>query len=163
MAEHHLRPASLARPPSATTPTPREPLGEVPSTGGTEAPVSNGGPDTAGDGDVCPSPPCSPTGRLVGDGQVPLLGPEMVPPRLLFGPEPRYTAEAALEHVGGTVLVRCTVTDRGTVEDCLVMKSLPLLDASVLRAVAERRYQPALFEGRPLSVRMVIPVRFVPP
>jgi TonB family protein len=87
----------------------------------------------------------------------------MVAPRLLSGPEPRYPAEAALERVGGTVLVRCTVTDKGTVEDCLVMKSVPLLDASVLSAVVARRYAPALFAGRPLSVRMVIPVRFVPP
>jgi protein TonB len=87
----------------------------------------------------------------------------MLPPRLLSGPEPRYSAEAALEHVGGTVLVRCTVTELGSVEDCVVMKSVPLLDASVLKALAARRYTPALFEGRPLSVRMVIPVRFVPP
>jgi protein TonB len=84
-------------------------------------------------------------------------------PRLLSGPEPRYPAEAAREHLGGTVLARCTVTDRGSVEDCEVLKGVPLLDASVLRALGARRYEPALLAGRPVSVRMVISVRFVAP
>jgi periplasmic protein TonB len=159
--------SSQRRPPSALKPQSVQPSAPTPRTKVEDAPavegpgVSSGGTGT--DVEACPSPPCSPAGRPGGDGPVPLLGPQMVPPRLLSGPEPRYSAEAGLEHVGGTVLARCTVTDRGSVEDCVVMKSVPLLDAAVLSALAARRYAPALFEGRPLSVRVVIPVRFVPP
>ena len=156
------RPLATVKPQSAVPePAPRA-LDAVP-------PAIDGQSTSAGDGeagtgtDACATPGCSPQGREGGEDTVPLLGPEMVAPRLLSGPEPRFPAEAALERVGGTVLVRCTVTDKGTVEDCLVMKSVPLLDASVLSAVVARRYAPALFAGRPLSVRMVIPVRFVPP
>jgi protein TonB len=111
----------------------------------------------------CGQPPCSPHGQPGGDSPVLLLGPEMLPPRLLSGPEPRYPAEAAMEHLGGTVLLRCTVTAEGTVEGCTLLKSAPLLDEAALRAVTARRYTPALYEGRPVSVWMVIPVRFVPP
>ncbi len=155
------RAVAKPRSPTAVTPDVRQSSDvTAPSEG---ALVPSGG-DARGTGQEpsCPSPPCSVEGT--GDrSPVLLLGPEMVRPRLLFGPEPRYTAEAALEHVGGTVLVQCTVTVRGNVEECVVMKSLPLLDASVLRALTARRYEPALFEGRPVSVRMVLPVRFVPP
>jgi periplasmic protein TonB len=138
---------------------------DLPSSKDTDSASPSGRDGASGEGgeNTCLFPPCT-TGSTPGGGSaVLLLGPEMVRPRLLSGPEPRYTAEAALEHIGGTVLVQCTVTDLGTVEDCLVTKSLPFLDASVLRAVSARRYEPALFEGRPVSVRMVIPVRFVPP
>ncbi len=156
--------ASVLRPPSPAVPLPTAPTPQdVASTEDGLLSAGDTGPGNSNGAEVCPSPPCSPDPRPGGEGLVPLLGPEMVAPRLLSGPEPRYTAEAALEHVGGTVLARCTVTERGTVEDCVVMKSVPLLDASVLRALAQRRYEPALFEGRPLSVRMVIPVRFVAP
>jgi TonB family protein len=92
-----------------------------------------------------------------------MLGPEMASPRLLFGPEPRYPVPALVQQVGGTVVVRCTVTDRGSVEDCSVVKSVALLDEAALKAVQGRRYAPALYEGRPVSVWMSLPVRFVPP
>jgi periplasmic protein TonB len=136
---------------------------DVPSSGVTDVESPSGREPGPGGNDACPSPPCTTDGTPGSRGAALLLGPEMVRPRLLSGPEPRYTAEAALEHIGGTVLVQCTVTDFGNVEDCLVTKSRPFLDASVLRAVGARRYEPALFEGRTVSVRMVIPVRFVPP
>jgi TonB family protein len=87
----------------------------------------------------------------------------MVPPRLLLGPEPRYPSAALLQELGGTVVVRCTVTDKGSVQDCRVVKSVPLLDEAALQAVQGRRYAPALYEGRPVSVWMNLPVRFVSP
>jgi periplasmic protein TonB len=123
-----------------------------------------GGPGPTAPGDEsCALPPCSPDGRPGTDGSVLVLGPEMVAPRLLLGPEPRYPAAALLQQLGGTVVVRCTVTDRGSVQDCSVAKSVPLLDEAALQAVQGRHYAPALYEGRPVSVWMSLPVRFVPP
>jgi periplasmic protein TonB len=145
------------------TPTPKAPLTQAsPLDGNTDERTGNGGPGRGSDGALCPAPPCSPGGTPGGESPV-LLLPEMLPPRLLSGPEPRYPTAAAFEHLGGTVLLRCTVTDAGSVESCTVLKSAPLLDEAALRAVTARRYAPALYEGRPVSVWMVLPVRFVPP
>ena len=54
-----------------------------------------------------------------------------------------------------------------TRQEILVREVPPLfavvLDEAALQAVQGRRYAPALYEGRPVSVWMSLPVRFVPP
>jgi protein TonB len=113
--------------------------------------------------DGCQVPPCAQLGTGAGASTVLILGPEMTPPRLLSSPEPLYPAAALVQQLAGTVLVRCTVTDRGSVEGCSVLKSVPLLDEAALQAVTGRRYAPALYEGRPVSVWVSLSVRFVLP
>jgi periplasmic protein TonB len=140
-----------ARPPVAPETTATGP--DVPSAGPAD------GAGSPGEGDST-SPLDGPAGRGTPDGVL-VLGPEMVPPRLLLGPEPRYPQAALLQQLGGTVVVRCTVTDKGSVQDCRVVKSVPLLDDAALQAVQGRQYAPALYEGRPVSVWMYFPVRFV--
>jgi periplasmic protein TonB len=120
------------------------------------------GTESPGEGS-CASPPCSPDGKPGAEGDVLVLGPQMVAPRLLQGPEPHYPAAALLQQLGGTVVVRCTVTDRGNVQDCRLVKSVPLLDEAALQAVQGRHYAPAVYEGRAVSVWMNLPVRFLPP
>jgi periplasmic protein TonB len=144
-----------ARPPVA--PETRATGPDVPSAGPADSPGS-----PLGEGDSA-TPSDSPGGREGSPGNVLVLGPEMVPPRLLLGPEPRYPQAALLRQLGGTVVVRCTVTDQGSVQDCQVVKSVPLLDEAALQAVQGRHYAPALYEGRPVSVWMYLPVRFVSP
>jgi len=121
--------------------------------------TGTGTDEETGHGSTCTTPPCAGAG---GEGPV-LLTADMQAPQLLSGPEPRYPLAAALEHVGGNLLVRCTVTAEGTVQDCVVLKSLPYLDEPVLQALSARRYRPALQDGKPVSVRMVFPVRVIPP
>lgn len=76
----------------------------------------------------------------------------MTPPRLLAGPNPQYT-EQALEHeIEGTMAVRCVVSETGVVTGCRVLRSLPYMDAAVLRALEQRRYAPATLGGRPVAV-----------
>ncbi len=128
--------------------------GAAPGTADGTGPGTVGGPEAS-----CATPPCSSPG---GEGPR-LLTADMQAPQLLSGPEPRYPLAAALEHVGGSLLVRCTVTAEGLVQDCVVLKSLPYLDEPVLKALSARRYRPALQDGKPVSVRMVFPVRVIPP
>ena len=142
-----------ARPPVA--PETRATGPDMPSAGPADGSGLPGG-DSA-------NPSDSPGGRAGPQGSVLVLGPEMVPPRLLLGPEPRYPQAALLQQLGGTVVVRCTVTDGGSVQDCRVVKSVPLLDEAALQAVQGRHYAPALYEGRPVSVWMYLPVRFISP
>jgi protein TonB len=109
----------------------------------------------------CAAAACSESGPAGVDSV--LDGPQVSTPRLLSGPEPAYPAEAARAHLGGTVLVRCSVTAEGTVKDCRVLRSLPLLDEPVLCALQARRYAPAVSDGHPVPVRMLFTVRVLPP
>jgi TonB family protein len=84
-------------------------------------------------------------------------------PRLISAPVLRYPEAALLQQLGGTVVLRCAVTDKGNVENCSVVKSIPLLDGAALKAVLGRHYAPALYADRPVSVWMSFPVRFVAP
>jgi protein TonB len=76
------------------------------------------------------------------------------------GPTPGYTREAREARVEGTVLVKCVITTSGALRDCHVIKSLPFLEQTVLEALAQQRYTPVTFQGRPVDVEYVIPFRF---
>lgn len=85
-------------------------------------------------------------------GPQPFDDARMTPPRLLSGPNPRYT-EQALEHeIEGVMAVRCVVTVEGRVRNCRIVKGLPFLDAEVIRSLEQRRYAPATIGGRPVEV-----------
>ncbi|HMK72190.1 MAG TPA: TonB family protein [Myxococcaceae bacterium] len=109
----------------------------------------------------CAAEPCPPAGSPGADVRV--LEAHMTPPRLLSGPAPSYPAQAQRERIGGTVSVRCTVSVHGAVEDCQVLRGLPLVEGPILEALRARRYVPALEDGHPVAVRMVFTVRVVPP
>src|SRR5207248_1412781 len=73
-------------------------------------------------------------------GPVPFEEGRMTAPRCLSGPDPTYTPQALDREVQGTMLVRCIVTREGAVYGCRVLKSLPFMDAAVIRALEQRRY-----------------------
>lgn len=77
---------------------------------------------------------------------------EMTPPRVISGPDPRYTAQAQEHEIEGTMLVRCIVGVDGSVRDCRVTRGLPFMDRAVVEAVQRRRYSPALLAGQPVEV-----------
>jgi periplasmic protein TonB len=114
-----------------------------------------------GPAEACASEPCGAAGGPGSD--VRLLEAHMTPPQLLSAPAPTYPPQAARERIGGTVSVRCTVTIQRTVEDCQVLRGLPLVEGPILEALRARRYAPAQEDGRPVAVRMVFTVRVVPP
>jgi TonB family protein len=61
--------------------------------------------------------------------------------------------------VEGTMAVRCVVTKQGTVHGCRVLKSLPYMDAAVIRALHQRRYTPALINGQQIEVDYLFQIR----
>ena len=83
----------------------------------------------------------------------------MTPPRMLFGPDPKYTPQALEREIEGTMLVRCIVTTEGVVQSCLVLRSLPFMDAAVIQALERRRYSPALLDGRPIDCEYIFRVQ----
>ncbi|MGE5047844.1 MAG: energy transducer TonB [Deltaproteobacteria bacterium] len=83
----------------------------------------------------------------------------MTPPRRLSGPDPKYTLQALEHQVEGTMLVRCVLTVQGIVHDCHVLRSLPFMDRAVIEALEQRRYTPALENGKPVEVAYVFVVK----
>ena len=83
----------------------------------------------------------------------------MTPPKQLSGPDPSYTPQALEREVEGTMLVQCIVTQDGMVHDCRVLKSLPYMDGAVIHALEQRRYAPALIDGRPVDVEFLFRIQ----
>ena len=57
------------------------------------------------------------------------------------------------------MLARCIIGSDGTPTDCHIVKGLPFVNEAVLRGLQQRHYRPAMFQGRPVRVAMVITVR----
>lgn len=76
----------------------------------------------------------------------------MTPPAMLSGPSPEYTQDAIDRGVEGLMSVRCVVTVEGAVRNCKVLKGLPFMNQAVVDALEQRRYKPALAQGKPVDV-----------
>jgi periplasmic protein TonB len=83
----------------------------------------------------------------------------MTPPRLLAGPEIRYTEKALENDVEGLMIVRCILTIGGEVRRCEVGQSVRFMDSTVVEALEKRRYTPVTLEGRPIEVYYTFKVR----
>jgi protein TonB len=129
-----------------------EPGGELGGTIGGQPRGTVGGTGTVVSPAAPPPPPPS--------NQVLPFGEGMNRPKLMGGPEPTFPREAREAKVEGTLLAKCVITTEGALTDCRIIKSLPFLDQPVLEALAQRRYTPVSFQGRPVAVEYVIPFKF---
>lgn len=96
------------------------------------------------------------TGSLIGE-----LPPGTVSPKpYARNPQPEYPRSARMSRRIGSVVLRCTVRADGTVTDLTVVSGEEPFVAAALKAVRRWRYQPAMFQGHPVSVPHKIEVRF---
>jgi protein TonB len=96
-------------------------------------------------------------------GSVLPFGEGMTRPELISGEAPHYTPEALAARVEGTMIAKCVITIEGKLESCRIVKSLPYMERAVLDALSTRRYNPVHYQGRPVAVEYVIPIRLVIP
>lgn len=84
------------------------------------------------------------------------------PPIVSERVEPVYPEEARKSREAGVAILEGIISAEGCVEDLRVLKATrePLLDDAAMRAVRQWTYQPALFEGKPVSVYLTITVNF---
>lgn len=75
----------------------------------------------------------------------------------------QYSREAIAARVGGVMVVRCTITTQGTIENCRTVKPVPFMEEAVLESLKTRRYRPILYGGKAVAVDYVFTVRLVPP
>jgi TonB family protein len=129
-----------------------------PDTGEDEAPESPPGRGEPA-GDVTASAAQPP--RLAGFGGVSL--PRIIPDSRVDPDVPDRLIDAGRD---GSVLLSLIVRRDGTVDEVHVLRAEPAgwgLEESATRAVRKWRYEPALFEGKPVDVQHTIRVRFTHP
>jgi len=101
-----------------------------------------------------------PTNVLAAAGNRPIpYGEGMSRPEQLEGKEIAYTREALAARVQGSMLVKCTITRAGRVENCRVLKPVPHMEQTVLEALQSRVYKPILYKGQVVAVDYVFNIK----
>ena len=94
-------------------------------------------------------------------GRAPVrVGGSVAAPRPIVKPHPEYTAEAMRARIEGKVVIEALVDEQGRVADARVVTSLPMLDEVALAAAKQWEFTPALLNGEPVPVLVVIELAF---
>jgi len=62
--------------------------------------------------------------------------------------------------VQGVVILECTISPQGRVNDVKILRGIPLLDQAAVEAVRQWVYTPTLLNGVPVPVIMTVTVNF---
>jgi protein TonB len=76
---------------------------------------------------------------------------------------PQYTREALEARIQGLMIVKCTITVNGELQNCRIIKPLQFMEKAVLEWLSERRYRPVTFQGRPVAVDYVFNIKLTLP
>lgn len=83
------------------------------------------------------------------------------PPMPMRTSAPTYPMQLKRDGITGMVSVSIMVNAQGEVEDAKVVKSSnPGFDQAALDAVSKWKFKPAKKDGAPVSVKVVVPVKF---
>ena len=88
------------------------------------------------------------------------VGGSILPPTRLVYVPPVYPSVAQTARIEGEVALEATIDEKGVVQNLVVRQSVPLLDRAAMDAVARWRYSPTLLNGQPVSVIMLVRVKF---
>jgi periplasmic protein TonB len=82
-------------------------------------------------------------------------------PQVIHSVEPEFTEEARRANYQGGVSIKLIVDSQGNPQDIVVIRHLGKgLDEKALEAVQQYKFKPAMYEGHPVSVQIVIDVEF---
>jgi len=90
-------------------------------------------------------------------------GEGMEVPVRIAGPNLTLPREARTAGIHGTMILKCTISEKGTVSNCRVIKTLPFMEETVKSYITSGLYRPVRFNGKPVSVDYVFNVRIVAP
>jgi TonB family protein len=94
-------------------------------------------------------------------GGVYSVGGNVSEPVPIFKPDPAYSEEARKAKYQGTVVLWIIVDAKGDVTDCRVVKPLGLgLDEKAVETVRTWKFKPAMRNGTPVPVRVMVEVSF---
>lgn len=158
-----------SRPKAAVHPIPERLPDEVSPVSGPEIPIGEGpgqdqgnrhvigtGNEKEGPGD-CPTCPVGPGAGEKGD----VVDGTVVAPILVRRVEPNYPEALRKLRLEGRVLLEAIIGRNGSIEEIRVVSSGNVLfTEEAVKAVGQWRYQPCLFAGRPVRVRLMVTVAF---
>jgi len=89
------------------------------------------------------------------------IGNGVGPPSLIRKVEPKYSKEARIARLEGTVILQIVISNDGKARDFQVLRSVGLgLDQNAIAAVAAWEFGPSIKDGQPVSVQAQIEVNF---
>jgi TonB family protein len=90
-----------------------------------------------------------------------VAGSEGVPvPKKIKHVQPVYPPSAIAEGIRGIVILDIVVDTDGHVASTSVVRSIPGLDEAALAAVHQWQYEPVKVDGKPVRVRLTVPITF---
>jgi eukaryotic-like serine/threonine-protein kinase len=110
-----------------------------------------------------PEPVAAPAPVAVARPTVLPFGEGMTRPSAISPDEIQFTREAREAKVSGTMIVRCLITTEGALQNCRVMKSVPMMDQAVLSSLARHHGAPVMYQGAPVSVEYTYTIRLKSP
>lgn len=94
-------------------------------------------------------------------GGVMSVGGGVSAPVVVHSVEPEFTEDARKSNLQGTVSIQLIVDAQGNPQDVRVVHPLGMgLDQKAVDAVRQYRFRPAMYQGHPVAVQMVIEVDF---
>jgi periplasmic protein TonB len=94
-------------------------------------------------------------------GGIMSVGGGVAAPQLINHVEPDFTNEARQARYQGVVEIQLIVDSNGNPENILIVKHLEMgLDQKAIDAVRQYKFRPAMFQGHPVPVRLVVDVDF---
>ncbi len=89
------------------------------------------------------------------------VGGGVAAPHLIHSVEPEFTQAAREANFQGSVLIQLIVDSQGNPQDIRVTRHLGMgLDEKALDAVRQYKFKPAMYQGHPVSVQIVVEVDF---
>lgn len=100
------------------------------------------------------------TGGNYGGG-VMNVGGGVTAPQVIHSVDPQFTPQARAADLQGTVSIQLIVDSQGNPQDVHVVRHLGMgLDEKAVEAVRQYRFRPAMYQGHPVAVQMIIDVAF---
>jgi len=94
-------------------------------------------------------------------GGIMTVGGGVSAPQVIYSIDPQFTPQARQADYQGTVAIQLVVDAEGRPQDIHVVRHLGMgLDQKAVEAVRQYRFRPAMYEGHPVAVQMIIEVGF---
>jgi periplasmic protein TonB len=94
-------------------------------------------------------------------GGVMSVGGGVSAPVVVHSVEPEFTSEARAANFQGSVSIQLIVDSQGNPQNVHVIRHLGMgLDDKAIEAVRQYRFKPAMYQGHPVAVQMIIEVAF---
>lgn len=88
-------------------------------------------------------------------------GEDVQAPKVIHKTPPLYTEVARKEKQQGRVVLRAVINEQGEVEDVEVIEGQPYgLNEAAVEAVRQWRFEPAIYEGKPVPVFYMLTINF---